>query len=231
MRTITGWGWSPSILSTLAPLSAAVIILLCGCPPGPGVPVDAAVDLASVTDLAASPRDLAVLHDLALPPPDLSAVAESRAAAGSHGAGQSRARAPISAPAADLGGTCIPIFNRVGAVFMNGDGSPVVADFNRDGKLDVAALQGNTIAVAPGNGDGTFGKPVDTAVNGALAIEVADWNGDRIPDLLVSFSGATAQAFIGDGTGAFKAAGKLATTEVCRRATWQATSTTTVSRT
>src|SRR5262249_34073137 len=59
----------------------------------------------------------------------------------------------------------------VGVMFNRGDGTltppvgvtmgrgpflPVVADFNRDRKPDIAASTGDKVAVALGNGDGTF---------------------------------------------------------------------------
>jgi len=36
-----------------------------------------------------------------------------------------------------------------------------VGDFNGDGKLDIAVINGNIVSVLYGNGDGTFGTPVN----------------------------------------------------------------------
>ena len=58
-----------------------------------------------------------------------------------------------------------------------------VGDFNRDGRLDIAVANGNTVDVLTGLGDGTFhgGKilssPSDISTLG-------DFNGDGIPDLI-----------------------------------------------
>src|ERR1039458_1272168 len=66
-------------------------------------------------------------------------------------------------------------------------GFPVVADFNRDGNLDIA-LSGNLLAF--GNGDGTFQTPVPFVPNPGLFAQftvpaVADLNGDRYPDIVM----------------------------------------------
>ncbi|HYA48023.1 MAG TPA: FG-GAP-like repeat-containing protein [archaeon] len=70
-------------------------------------------------------------------------------------------------------------------------GAVAVADLNRDGKLDIVAANfgnfgGNTVSVLLGNGDGTFQPQVQYATQtGALAVIIADFNGDGIPDLAV----------------------------------------------
>jgi hypothetical protein len=64
--------------------------------------------------------------------------------------------------------------------------SAVVADFNGDGILDVAAVNpsGNAVSVFPGNGDGTFRAPLNFAVDlGPHGLAVGDFNGDGFPDL------------------------------------------------
>jgi len=72
-------------------------------------------------------------------------------------------------------------------------GTPVaVADFNGDGKEDlVIVFSGyNSVLVAPGNGDGSFGTSVAYTVPNATATAVVgDFNGDGTPDLAVGVDG------------------------------------------
>jgi hypothetical protein len=67
----------------------------------------------------------------------------------------------------------------------------VVADFDGDGKADLALLtniQSKTLAVLLGNGDGTFQPATAYDSGGAYsaAVAVADLNGDHRPDLVVA---------------------------------------------
>lgn len=73
------------------------------------------------------------------------------------------------------------------------------ADFDQDGNLDIAVLeQLNTtpfqsfVFVYYGNGDGTFGSPVTlpTLHTGLTAINIADFNRDGRPDLLLTCGGS-----------------------------------------
>jgi len=65
----------------------------------------------------------------------------------------------------------------------------VVADFNGDGYPDIATAAGSdTIRVALGDGKGTFGQPIESAVTPwANTLTVADLNGDGIPDLIAHY--------------------------------------------
>src|ERR1039457_375808 len=74
-----------------------------------------------------------------------------------------------------------------------------LADFDGDGKLDLAWVDGvgAYVAIAFGNGDGSFAAPVFLPLNFAGgAVAVADLNGDGKPDIVVGT--ATATGF-GDG--------------------------------
>lgn len=72
-----------------------------------------------------------------------------------------------------------------------GNGQVIAADFNGDGKLDLASDLGlDSISVLLGNGDGTFKPPAEYAAGSNPAgLVVADFNGDGKLDLAVANSG------------------------------------------
>jgi Bacterial Ig-like domain/FG-GAP-like repeat/RTX calcium-binding nonapeptide repeat (4 copies) len=80
------------------------------------------------------------------------------------------------------------------------------ADFNADGKMDLAAQNSgsNTVSVRLGNGDGTFQAKPDVAVGSTpTAVIGADLNDDGKPDLAVSnqtSNSVTVRLGNGDGT-------------------------------
>ncbi|MBZ5573311.1 MAG: VCBS repeat-containing protein, partial [Acidobacteriia bacterium] len=73
--------------------------------------------------------------------------------------------------------------------------SPLVADFNRDGKEDVATER----VLLLGNGDGTFQEAVTYQPNESTAAVVSDFNGDGSPDIAL-----TQGALLGNGDGTFR---------------------------
>src|SRR5262249_49644227 len=96
--------------------------------------------------------------------------------------------------------------------------SVAVADFHRDGKLDLAAGEGGPpgsyvgeVPVLLGHGDGTFAYPLTQSLGaGILASReaAADFNGDGLPDLAVTTfdrAGGRLNVLINAGDWAFPA--------------------------
>jgi hypothetical protein len=99
------------------------------------------------------------------------------------------------------------------AVTGTAPGALVSADFNHDGKLDLAVanqdgLSPSMVSILLGKPDGSFATAVDYSV-GSLAptgIAVGDFNGDGNPDLAVAAqSPETIEIFLGNGNGTFAA--------------------------
>ena len=87
----------------------------------------------------------------------------------------------------------------------------VVADFNGDGKLDVAVTDSSAkVYILLGNGEGTFGPPTTFAVGSDPdAIVAGDFNNDGKLDLAVANSGDnTVTLLLGNGEGTFTQASR-----------------------
>jgi hypothetical protein len=112
-------------------------------------------------------------------------------------------------------------------ILGRGGYAPVVADFNQDGKLDIATFGPAGISIVLGNGDGSYSAPIVTSLpvtannnpayqGVAMSATAADLNGDGYPDLVVATSvGVPADALVillnqRDGTFTLSSALKVA---------------------
>ncbi len=93
------------------------------------------------------------------------------------------------------------------ALMFGGAQDIEVADFNVDGRPDIAATapNSNVIQILLNNGAGGFNAALNTTYNGARKLVSADFNRDCIPDLAVTNNSNTIGVFLGNGTGGFGA--------------------------
>ena len=99
-------------------------------------------------------------------------------------------------------------FAASGSVNSASSSSPIaVADFNGDGKLDIAVPAGATsesVIVLSGNGDGTFNSPFSGPSSTSTSVtwvQVADFNQDGAPDVVLADSSGSATVFVNNGSG------------------------------
>jgi hypothetical protein len=86
----------------------------------------------------------------------------------------------------------------------------VTADFNNDGKLDLASANNydSAVSVELGNGDGSFGSLSNAgSVGNPRSLTVGDFNGDGNLDIAAaSYNSNVVAVFVGNGDGTFTAA-------------------------
>jgi hypothetical protein len=92
----------------------------------------------------------------------------------------------------------------------------LAADFNRDGRLDLAVANAreNTVSVFIGQGDGTFGTRNDQSTGGTSpsSVVTADFNGDSNTDVAVANQGSnTVTVSLGNEDGTFQSPQSFAT--------------------
>ena len=87
-----------------------------------------------------------------------------------------------------------PVFNSTTQPSGNGPAALAAADFNSDGKLDLAIVNtvDSTVSILLGNGDGTFTRNDYPAGPQPVTVAAADLNHDGIPDLVVANQAANA---------------------------------------
>jgi uncharacterized protein (TIGR03437 family) len=100
------------------------------------------------------------------------------------------------APSAFAFGSGIPQGNPRGIVFAG--------DFNGDGKPDVLNVDDTGIQFLPGNGDGTLGAPVSSALAFSNDAVLGDFNGDGKMDVAGSLQNAGLAVAFGNGDGTFR---------------------------
>ncbi|MET0623715.1 MAG: Calx-beta domain-containing protein, partial [Pyrinomonadaceae bacterium] len=97
-------------------------------------------------------------------------------------------------------------FTRAGEVTVDGfPDSFASADFNKDGKLDLALRSGQRPLVLFGDGAGGFAPPLNVLTDGVLALDAADLNGDGNPDLAAALRNDGISLLFGNGAGGFSA--------------------------
>lgn len=88
---------------------------------------------------------------------------------------------------------------------------PLVADFNGDGDLDLASVNGSSYSIYLGNGDGSFDSALNVALDDwALTMAAGDFDDDGVVDLgLGNVDAGTVRILLGEGDGTFVAAPPL----------------------
>src|SRR6201987_1056048 len=109
-------------------------------------------------------------------------------------------------------GTLTVLLGKGDGTFTVGQSMPfntqsiAIADFNGDGKLDLALSGSAQTTILLGNGDGTFTAAPDQPQIGSSQVVAADFNGDGKLDLAVSPSNGQTTILLRNGDGTFTTA-------------------------
>ncbi|MBN8459767.1 MAG: VCBS repeat-containing protein [Verrucomicrobia bacterium] len=106
-------------------------------------------------------------------------------------------------------GTFLPhLILPVGGSLASGPSSLVAADFNRDGRADLAVANewDDSVSVFLGNGNGTFQAELSFDVGeGPVSVAAGDFNGDGKPDLATANENSyNVSVLLGNGAGGFQ---------------------------
>jgi Calx-beta domain/FG-GAP-like repeat len=132
---------------------------------------------------------------------DLDGDTRSDLAVANAGSFSSDEKGDISILFGNAGGT----FSAAVRLISSGPRALVNGDFNADGKIDIAAMQTNSVGVFLGTGLGTFTGPTNFPFTGFPdAMAGGDFNGDGKKDLVVTTQSPNGvNVFLGTGTGGF----------------------------
>ena len=100
------------------------------------------------------------------------------------------------------GFSCAPSGNPLG----QGGTSVATADFNGDGKADLAATDNTGVWVLIGHGNGTFSPTAASPISDGhqpVRVVAGDFNGDGKPDLAILNQDDTVSVLLGNGDGTF----------------------------
>ena len=188
----------PLVPAAVLPGTAGITLTVTGTGFVPGAVIDWNGSPRTTTYVSSSQLSAALTTaDLAVPSTGWVSVVNP-----GPGGGQSQpAWLPVGYPSP------VPFLNSSMVPSSSGPASMAAADFNADGKLDLAVTNSaaNTVSILLGNGNGTFAGKVDyptgTQPDG---VAVGDFNHDGIPDLVVTNqAGNTVSILLGTGGGSF----------------------------
>jgi len=97
-----------------------------------------------------------------------------------------------------------PVSSLAGGLGLQGLALLAEGDFNNDGRMDIAMASESGIVFLFGNGNGSFRSADSYDVGSTLGvIVVADFNGDKLPDIAATVAAQYPRVLIGNASGTF----------------------------